>query len=101
MNKCPRTLDKPMILFGLEIEDIGVLSLFMGITAVLFNPVIPTFLFFFGWWILSKVKKGQPAGIIPHMLYKCGLMLPGLIPSPRLKPRYCVYSKADPKKILY
>ena len=38
-RKCPRTLDKPILLFGLEVEDVGLLSAVAGMGGIIFEPI--------------------------------------------------------------
>jgi len=97
-RKCPRTLDKPLLLFGLEVEDIGLLSLVGGVGSILFGPIIPGTLSIAGWIVLMKFKKGKPAGYLLHWLYSKGMDMPGLLP-PLLKARhYCVYGRSVKNK---
>lgn len=93
MKKCPRTLDKPLLLFGLEVEDIGLLALVAGIIALFSDPLFPGVLFFGGWALLFLLKRDKPTGYILHLLYKMGMPLRGLIPPVKKVKRYCVFSK--------
>lgn len=80
MRPCPRTIDKPLLILGLEGEDIGVLMLVFGIPAILVSPAIPLALIFFAWPGLVMLKRGQPEGYVLHLLYKFGVPLQGLLP---------------------
>ena len=86
-HKCPRTLDKPILLLGLEMEDLGVLILLGGGGGVLFGPVIPGIMTIVGWAMIWRFKRDKPSGYLLHWLYMHGSQLPGLIPSPK-KVRY-------------
>jgi hypothetical protein len=81
MRICPRTIDKPLLILGLEGEDIAVLMLFFGIPAILISPAVPLGLILVAWPALSWFKRGKPEGYVLHMLYKSGLPLKGLLPS--------------------
>ncbi len=78
-RKCPRTLDKPVLLFGLEIEDIGLLALTAGAGGLLIGPAIPGVMSALGWVALVIIKRDKPPGYIVHWLYSKGFDLPGLI----------------------
>ena len=40
MKKCPRTIDKPLLFFGLEPEDVGILALTSGGSNVIFRYLL-------------------------------------------------------------
>jgi hypothetical protein len=80
MRKCPRTLDKPILLLGLELEDLGLLALAGGGGGLLFGPVIPGIAAIVGWVMLVRFKRDKPQGYLLHYLYAKGLELPGLLP---------------------
>ena len=88
MRKCPRNLDKPLLLFGLEIEDVGVLAVSAGAVVLWGDSYLAGFVFFGGWVLLRVVKQGRPAGYVLHRLYQAGLKLPGLICPPKKTGRY-------------
>ena len=82
-RKCPRTLDKPILLFGLELEDVALLSLVVGIGSLLFGPMVPGAAAITGWIVLLRFKRDKPSGYVLHWLYAQGFQLPGLIPPPK------------------
>ncbi len=90
-RKCPRTLDKPILLFGLEMEDVALLGTVAGIGSLLFNPLIPGILAIVGWIILMQFKKDKPSGYLIHWLYNKGIDFPGLIPPIQKVKRYGIY----------
>lgn len=99
-RKCPRTLDKPILLFGLEVEDIGLLTLVGGFGSIFFGPIIPGTCSILGWFVLIQFKKGKPSGYILHWLYSKGVDMPGLIPPIQKVKRYGAYgSSTHIKKI--
>ncbi len=94
-RKCPRTLDRPLLLLGLEIEDIGFLGMFGGLGCLFFNPLIFGILTIVAWFALMEFKKDKPPGYLLHWLYNQGFSLPGLIPPVKKVQRYCIYAKTD------
>ncbi len=91
-RKCPRTLDKPILLFGLEMEDVAVLSLAAGIGSLLIGPMVPGVGAAAGWIILLRFKRDKPAGYVLHRLYSRGYPLRGLVPPPSQVKYYGAYS---------
>ncbi len=89
---CPRTLDRPIMIFGLEPEDLVLVGLISG--AILFTiDAIPAVVAGAALWLgLSRVKAGKPPGHLFELFYRSGLLrraptflkVPYLIPS-RLK----------------
>ena len=90
---CPRTLDKPILLFGLEVEDLAIVLIIGGGGGVLFGPVLPGLASIAAWIFLVRFKRDKPAGYILHYLYAKGSDLPGLIPSPNKVRKYGVYAR--------
>ena len=86
-RKCSRTLDKPILLFGLELEDIALLALIVGAGGLLVGPAIPGVIAIIGWISLVVFKRGKPPGYILHWLYNQGFDLPGLM-APLTKVRH-------------
>lgn len=86
-RKCPRTLDRPILMFGLEIEDIALLSFGVGAGSLVIGPMISGLVGGVGWAVLLRLKKNKPAGYVMHWLYSKGFQLPGLIP-PMTKAEY-------------
>jgi hypothetical protein len=80
LRACPKTIDKPLLILGLEGEDIAVLMLFFGIPAILISPAIPLGLILVAWPGLVCFKRGKPEGYVLHALYRIGLPLKGLLP---------------------
>ena len=93
-RKCPRTLDKPLLLFGLEMEDVSILGLVGGLGSILFGPMIPGTLAIFGWIVLMQFKKDKPSGYLLHWLYAQGISFPGLITPIKKVERYGIYGTA-------
>ena len=80
MRPCPKTIDKPLLILGLEGEDIAVLMLCFGVPAILISPAIPLGLILGAWPSLVWFKRGKPEGYVLHALYRIGLPLKGLLP---------------------
>lgn len=71
---CPRTLDRPIMIFGLEPEDLVMVGLVSGV--ILFTiDAVPAVLTGAVLWIgLSRVKAGKPPGHVYELLYRSGLL---------------------------
>jgi type IV conjugative transfer system protein TraL len=97
MKICPRTIDKPLLIGGLEIEDIAILVLGYGLPALIFNPIIPLLAFGVSWPVLVFIKRGKPEGYMLHLLYSYGMNLKGLLPSGD-KIKYSPFSRPENSK---
>ena len=94
MRHCSRTIDKPLLILGLEVEDIAALMLVFGIPAILISPAIPLFLILVAWPGLVMFKRGKPEGYVLHALYRAGIPLPGLLlPGPAEGVRYTPFPR--------
>jgi hypothetical protein len=94
-RKCPRTLDKPILLFGLEVEDVGLLGATVGVGSLIFGPIVPGVLSIAGWFILIQFKKDKPTGYLIHWLYNAGIDFPGFIPPIKKVQRYGIYARSS------
>ena len=94
MRACPKTIDKPLLLLGLEGEDVAVLMLCCGIPAILISPGVPLGLVLIAWPALAWFKRGKPEGYVLHALYRAGLPLNGLLP-PGEGVVYAPYSQGE------
>ena len=90
-RKCPRTLDKPVLLFGLEPEDLGLLTLAVGTLSLFLGPMVPGVCGIAGWFVLARFKRGKPAGYLLHKMYSMGFDLPGLLPPISKAGTYAVF----------
>ncbi len=93
MRNCPRTIDRPLLILGLEGEDVAVLMLLFGIPAVILTPTVPLILFFISWPLLAALKRGRPEGFMVHLLYRSGIPFDGLLPPG--EGRYAVYGREE------
>jgi hypothetical protein len=85
---CVRTLDRPIVIFGLEPEELVAVGLISG--AILFIiDAIPAVLTGAVLWVgLSRLKAGKPPGYLYELYYGSGLMRwgPGFLKTPHLLP---------------
>jgi hypothetical protein len=95
MKKCARTIDRPLLLFGLEPEDVGLLALVSGSLIIFFDPFYAGAVFFGGWLVLRLAKQGKPQGYIVHLFYKHGMRIKGLIEPPKRVSWYSVFGGGD------
>ena len=93
MRKCARTIDKPLLLFGLETEDVGVVALARGAVILFLDTFYAGIVFFGGWIFLRWLKRGKPQGYVTHLFYKYGVRIKGLIAPPGAVSRYSVFRK--------
>lgn len=94
MRECPRSIDKPFLYLGLELEEIGAVFLvfffFLNLTYFFIAFVISIFT----WILIFRVRKGKPEGALLHFLYKRGIRFKGLLPPPVRGPiKYSCFSK--------
>jgi len=95
MRKCLRTIDKPLLLFGLEPEDVGILALACGSMILFFDTFYAGLVFFGGWMFLRLIKQGKPQGYITHLFYRHGIKIKGLIDPPKKVKQYSVFRRED------
>jgi len=101
MRPCPRNIDKPLIIFGLEPEDIALLGICFGFLEFLFSAEISMILTGIGGFVLKQIKKGKPKAYFIHMLYKMGVPYEGLIPYQKKPKRYSMVSEDSIKGIIF
>lgn len=81
---CARTLDRPILIFGLEPEDLLLVGGVSG--AILFAwdafPAVGAGAFL--WIGLSRVKAGRPPGFLFTLLYRTGVLRFLPLPVPHL-----------------
>ena len=63
MKKCPRTIDKPLLFFGLEPEDVGILALTSGGVMLFFGTFYAGVIFFGGVDIFKDIKERKAARV--------------------------------------
>ncbi len=83
---CARTLDRPIVIFGLEPEELVLVGLVAG--AILFLvDAVPAVLSGGALWLgLSRVKAGKPPGHLFELLHRSGFLrrAPGFLRAPHL-----------------
>ena len=95
MKNCPRNIDKPVTLLGLELEDMATVVALIGILRALSNIFIAIAIAVVGGIILKRAKRGKPKAHIQHLFYKMGVTLPGFLPPTR---RVKIYSPWQQEK---
>jgi type IV secretory pathway TrbD component len=73
-NPCPRTLDRPIVIFGLEPEELVAVGLIAGAILFLVDAIPAVIAGAVLWAGLSKVKAGKPPGHLVELLYRSGLL---------------------------
>ena len=81
--ECPTELDKPVLVFGFEVEDLGVISGVMILTGLFlfegFAPVLMVTVAFA--FFLKRLKKGKAPGMLIHLMHRWDLLrMPGVLP---------------------
>jgi hypothetical protein len=71
---CPRTLDRPILVFGLEPEDLVAVGLVGGGLLFVTDPLIAVGAAFALWVGLLKLKAGRPPGRLFELAYKAGAL---------------------------
>ncbi len=85
---CPRNIDKPLTLLGLEITELAVISIAIGALQFMFG-VLGILAVTVGMIIgLKRLKKGKPDGYLQHLAYRHGLRFPGIMPPVKDGGRY-------------
>ena len=95
MKSCPRNLDKPITLLGLELEDLAIVLALTGIIRALSNIFFAIAIALVGGIILKRTKRGKPKAHIQHLGYKIGVNIPGFLPPIR---RVRIYSPWQQEK---
>jgi hypothetical protein len=87
---CPRTLDRPIQVFGLEPEDLVGVGL-VSIVLLFFADGILAVGTGVGLWIaLIRLKAGKPPGHLFVLAYRHGIadLLPAALKPPQVLPRH-------------
>ena len=81
--ECPTELDSPVLIFGLEVEDIAAICGVMVFSALfLFEGIIPVFFVTAGFGsALRRLKKGRAPGVLLHLMHRWDIMrISGVLP---------------------
>lgn len=97
MRKCPKSIDKPFLILGLEIEEMCVLIFCFYSLATMTYLYIAFVFICFAWIFFLHIKKGKPQGALIHFFYKRGLPLEGLIKPVKTGQRFSLFSKNNGK----
>jgi type IV secretory pathway TrbD component len=86
---CPRTLDRPIVLFGLEPEELVAVGLLAGLILFAVDPVPAVGVGAVLWVGLARLKAGRPPGYLYEQAYRTGLLhrAPEFLRVPHLIPR--------------
>lgn len=97
-KSCPRTLDRPIVIFGLEPEELVAVGLVAGAILFLVDPVPAVATGAALWLGLSRIKAGKPPGHLVELLYRSGMLhrLPLIFRVPHLLRRGVEHLDAFP-----
>jgi type IV conjugative transfer system protein TraL len=86
---CPRTLDRPIQIFGLEPEDLVGVGLVAIALLFLSDGIVAVGTGLSLWMTLIRLKAGKPPGHLYSLAYKHGLadLLPEALRAPHVLPR--------------
>jgi len=73
-KSCPRTLDRPIVIFGLEPEDLVMVGLVSGVILFAVDAIPAVITGALLWVGLSRVKAGKPPGYVYELLYRSGAL---------------------------
>jgi type IV secretory pathway TrbD component len=82
---CPRTLDRPILVFGLEPEDLLWVGLGAGALLFLVDPIVAVGAGAIAWVALLRLKAGRPPGHLFYLAYRGGVLR--VLP-PHLRPTH-------------
>ncbi len=81
--ECPTELDKPVLVFGFEVEDLGAICGVMIMTGMfLFEGFAPVLIVTLAFALfLKRLKKGKAPGVLLHMAHRWDIVrMPGVLP---------------------
>jgi hypothetical protein len=73
-KSCPRVLDRPILFFGLEIEDLAAILSIACAILVLISPLLAVPVGIALFLAVRKLKEGKPSGYLFHLAYRLGLI---------------------------
>ncbi|MBI4566487.1 MAG: hypothetical protein HY716_17550 [Planctomycetes bacterium] len=87
---CPRTLDRPIQIFGLEPEDLVGVGLLAIAVLFLVDGLLAVGVGLGAWVGLLRLKAGKPPGYVCELAYRHGLLdrLPPSLRPPQILPRH-------------
>lgn len=97
-KSCPRTLDRPIVVFGLEPEELVLVGLVSGAVLFLVDAIPAVLGGALLWGGLSRLKAGRPPGYLYEQLHRWGLLrwAPSFLQVPHLLPAGQRYLDAFP-----
>ena len=81
--ECPTELDKPVLVFGFEVEDLGAICGVMILAGLfLFEGFAPVLIVTLAFALfLKRLKKGKAPGVLLHMAHRWDIVrMPGVLP---------------------
>ena len=85
---CPKHLDEPVLILGLEPEDYGLVMLVLLLASLVASALLSFGLALLAGLACGRLKRGQPPGALIHALHRLEILpIPGL-----LRPRPASYA---------
>jgi hypothetical protein len=73
-RKAYRTLDRPLMFFGLEIEDIFAIFIVSSVIMFAISPLLAAGFAVACGFFMRRLKEGKPSGYVFYLMYKKGLL---------------------------
>jgi hypothetical protein len=85
---CARTLDRPIVIFGLEPEELVAVGMIAGLILFLVDPIPAVATGAALWLGISRLKAGKPPGHLFELAWRTGLLRrgPSFLRAPQLLP---------------
>ena len=79
-TSCPKNLDEPVLILGLELEDIAVTVLVLTIASTVWALLPSMGIAVLAGYGIRRLKRGQPPGALMHACHRLELVpTPGVI----------------------
>lgn len=82
-KSCPKSIDKPITVLGMEVEDVAVIMVILGVSQIIIGMVLALPLAIIAAFVVKQIKRGKPRGYLQHLLYHWGVNYPGTLPPPK------------------
>ena len=77
---CPKHLDGPVLILGLEPEDYGLVMLVLLLASLLCSALLSFGLALLAGLACGRLKRGQPPGALIHALHRLEILsIPGVL----------------------
>ncbi|MCI0356336.1 MAG: type IV conjugative transfer system protein TraL [Acidobacteria bacterium] len=77
---CPKHLDEPVLILGLEPEDYGLVMLVLLLTSLMWSALLSFGLALLAGMACGRLKRGRPPGALIHALHRLEILpLPGVL----------------------